>query len=143
MLAHNIRLSITEADLVYGWLYNLELPPPVMIYRDHTEKRPAGRGGQATHGFISVELYWADVLTVRQADKLKTLVEDALDSVEGVLYVTADRKNGLNDWVDFKGTPLPIDVIPEDDMEDGGTYVEDISLIINALEIVNDPATGI
>ena len=140
----NLRIESTEALLAKGYLlYSHSLPEPsVMTYNDHSSREAKQDGGQALRGFLSVTLLW-DNLTDWQVSRLWELVNDSITSTDELMYATVAKQwNGSgarHSWIDVKGRPHYPSVSPA-----GGTSArlyENVTLTINNIEIVNDPAS--
>lgn len=145
-MVYDIRLATTEAGLSIGYLiYSWGLPEPQLPqYQDHASRSPLSSGGEALRGHSSVSLLF-EKLTTTQMATLRKLVEDALDSGDGLLYATVDKSwrgdGPTHNWVDIKGEPSIPSATPT-----GGasaTLFENVVLNIRAVEVVNDPATGL
>lgn len=138
----NIRLGSSEAGLSRGYIiHSLGIPKPTQpIYNDHSVQVALSDGGVAKRGWPSIILLWDD-LTVVQVRVLREIVDAAITA--GYLYVTADKSwngsEGLGYWVDFRGRPALSDSPPSPGTS--GLLRENISLTIDNLETVNDPAS--
>lgn len=137
------RLATTENGLATGHLFVWQLPPPTTAtYRDHSQKFPQSDGGEARHGFRSVELTW-NTLTPAQAYTIRRMVVTVL-SAGNPLYLTINRADGTrpgNDWIDVFGRPRIPDIEPEGSIAGAsGFYHRNVTLFVNNLTIVNDPA---
>lgn len=145
MNCNYIRIAVSETELPKRFIYNMGIArPDRAVYKDYSVLRPKSRGGLGRYGYPNVEIYWRNMLQ-KDAFILRNLIEGALDLTNGIIYVTVDTANGQSPgkhWVDFYGIPqMPV-------FEEAGdglpvTYFEDVSLIINNLKVLNDPATGI
>lgn len=139
-----IRIATTESDLAKGWLlYAHKLPrPDLPIYSDHSTKVAVTDGGQALRGFPSASMTW-DRLTWEQARTLRKLIEDSLDSADGLIYATIDRSwnraGSLEDWIDIKGRAHIPDMPPVSGTD--GRLNDNVTLFIGNVEIINDPAS--
>lgn len=142
-MIRKIRLAITEAGLEKGsMLYAWRLPIPTLsLYNDHSTKIPLSDGGQALRGFASVSLTW-DRLTWDQARTVRKLVEDAIDG-GGLLYASVNRgwnrSGGADDWIDVSGKPHIPDGTAAGNTQ--GRVSDGVSLLLNALSVVNDPSS--
>lgn len=139
----NIRLAVTEALLARGYLIqNWRLPSPGLpIYNDNTVRVATSDGGEALRGFRSFSLTF-DVLDFLQRRTLRRIAEESLDSSGGLIFATVDRSwNGAGpdgDWIDVSGQahiPAITPIGNSDGRASGG-----VTLIVNNLTIVNDPA---
>lgn len=139
-----IRIATQESDLAMGYLlYAWQLPMPNLpVYNDHASKVPVATGGVALRGAPSVSLTW-NRLTTHQAHLVYKLVNDSLDSGDGLMYATVNRAwsgRGVGeDWVDIKGYPHPPDtpIVPNTQ----GRLFQQVTLVIANFTIVNDPAS--
>lgn len=142
----NIRLATTEAGLPNGFaVYSLGLPEPSLpLYADHSSKAVLASGGQALRGFQSTSILFSR-LTFAQARTLRKLVEDSLSSTDGLMYLTIDKGwNGsglLGSWIDVKGVPHMPDLAPVGNTQ--AMIYDNVTLFVNNLTTVNDPASGI
>ena len=144
MAVCDIRLATTEAGLSNGYLiYSWGLPKPqVPLFSDHSVKSPLSSGGQALRGHSSVSLLF-ERLTAAQARALRKLVEDALDSTDGLMYLTVDKawrgSGGEGSWEDVKGEPHIPDLAAAASTD--GKLFQNVTLFVNAIQSVNDPAS--
>jgi hypothetical protein len=138
----NVRLATSQAGLLNGWLNVLGLPEPSQPVKAASSQRVnLSDGGQALRGFESVTLFW-DRLEFQQARVLRKLVEDAGNNV---LYVTADGgwdgSRGLGNYVDYSGRAHIPELVPVPSSD--GLVYDSVTLFINNLAVVADPATGV
>ena len=139
--ACNWRIATTEADLVRGYFHTWGLPLHLKIrYRDYSQKIPQGAGWSARHGYENLELNW-EVLTQFQARFLKNIIEDALD-LTGYIYLTVTPADGRSKWIDVRGAPHVPD-IESADHSMTGIHHTNVSLFVNNVVIINDPATNL
>lgn len=140
-----IRLALTQAGLSTGYLVQaLKVTrPDLPVYNDHSSKVALSNGGQALRGFRSVSLTWdANVLDWHQAWRIRDLVDRAVS--DGTpLYATVNRawnrSGDGQDWIDVSGAPHFPDGIPTSRTR--GRMTDSFTLVINALETINDPAS--
>lgn len=139
----NIRLAVTEALLARGYLIqNWRLPSPALpIYNDNSVRVTTSDGGEALRGFRSFSLTW-DVLDSLQRRTVRRIAEEALDSSGGLIFATLDKGwAGIGpegSWIDVSGQPHIPAITPvgnSDGLASGG-----VTLVVNNLTIVNDPA---
>lgn len=138
----DIRLAITEANLTKGYVtFSWGLPKPDLpVYNDSSTRVATADGGLSLRGWPSVILTW-NRLSPRQARTVRKLVEDALDG-GGLLYATIDRSwagvGAQGDWIDVSGVPQLPQITPAGNTS--GLAKDNVTLVINDLTIVNDPA---
>lgn len=140
----NYRIAATEEGLERGYFHLMGIPIDVKTqYKDYTIKSPQGSGWVAKHGYKNVELNW-ESLNPRQLNVLRSRVESALNSADRLLYMTIPRNDGtspsMDDWIDISGKPDLRDPTVLDGRT-SGVHLTNISLFLNDVEIVNDPAT--
>ena len=135
------RIASTEAGLQIGALFARGIPPPdVSEYKDYSERRPQSQGGQSRHGFKNVTVVW-NQLDIKQSNALRDVIQAGIDAV-GFVYLTLDRSNGSAsgwDWIDVYGYPQMPDFRPI--ANSGGQMHGSTTFVLNALVIVNDPAS--
>jgi len=139
----DIRLAITEALLGRGYLIqNWRLPTPSLpIYNDNSVRVTTSDGGEALRGFRSFSLTW-DVLDSLQRRTVRRIAEESLDSSGGLIFATIDFSwNGTGPngtWVDVSGNARIPAIVPIGNSD--GLASGSVTLIVNNLTIVNDPA---
>lgn len=139
----NIRLAITEAGLLQGYIIqNWRIPEPVLPqYPLQSQVVDLSNGGQARRGFSSVTLFW-DRLLFYQARTLFKLVADVGN---GELYATIDKAwsggSGLDGWIDISAFPSTQILTPTPNSQSGA--YDNVSLVLTNITIINDPATGV
>lgn len=140
------RIATTEAGLATGYFVARRLPMPDLAnYTDHQDRPGRSDGGMARHGYKSVNLTWQN-LSPKDAVKIRALVQEAIDSATGRLYLTIDRNDGTNvapDFIDVYGYPhMPTfsssTVLAS--ARNGRRIFNSVSLLVNNLTIVNDPS---
>ena len=139
----DIRLATTEAGLSTGYLiFSLSIPEPDLpLFPDHSARVPLSDGGQSLRGFRSTTLSW-NRLNSQQLRVLTKLVDDALDTANGVLFATIDKgwngSTNTNNFIDVSGKPhLPR---PNPTPRTHSLAFDNVVLVINNLTIINDPA---
>ncbi|KKL93171.1 hypothetical protein LCGC14_1877370 [marine sediment metagenome] len=143
MIICKIRLAITEALLAQGYLvYNWRIPSPSLpIYNDHSSKVSLTDGGQSLRGFRSFSLTF-DVLDSLQRRTLRRIAEEALGSVDGLLYASVDKGwAGIGpegSWIDVSGQAHIPQITPIGNSN--GLASSGVTLLVNNLTIVQDPA---
>ena len=135
------RIASTEAGLQTGAFFARGIPPPdVFEYRDYSERRPQSQGGQSRHGYKNTTLVW-NSLDIKQSNALREVIQAGIDDV-GNVYLTLDRSNGSasgRDWIDVYGKPQMPDFRPQPNSS--GRLHGSVSFVLNAIVIVNDPAS--
>lgn len=135
------RLAASEAGLAKGYLFAMGVPPPTNLeYKDHSERVPQGEGGESRHGFHVLLWTW-ERLTLLQ---LKVICDIVFNS-SGLVYCSSPRSNGATEgygWVDAYGRPSLSDPSPVGPIASAtGIIVGNVSLTLNNLIIVNNPAS--
>lgn len=138
------RIASTEAGLQTGAFFARRIPPPhTFEYKDFSVRTPQSQGGQTRHGYKNITIIW-DSLTLQQANALREVIQAGLDDA-GYVYVTLDRSNGTasgRDWIDVYGRPEMPDFQPRAPVAgSNGILYGQTKLFVNALVIVNDPAS--
>lgn len=139
------RISLSEAGLQYGSVYNHELPPPsIAPYNEWQTAVSRSNGSQARHGFETVALMWSE-LSESQLFTLRKLITDAQGGT-GLIYLTIERMVGLtrrDDFVDISGfphlAPTGTDAAVVDRLM-GEPNHNDFILEVKNLTIINDPS---
>ncbi len=135
------RIASTEAGLQIGAFFARGIPPPdVFEYKDYSERRPQSQGGQSRHGYKNITVVW-NRLDIKQSNALRDVIQAGIDDV-GYVYLTLDRSNGSasgRDWIDVYGYPQMPDFRPIENS--GGLMHGSITFVLNAIVIVNDPAS--
>ena len=143
MIICKIRLAVTEALLAQGYLVNnWRIPSPSLpIYNDHSQRVTTSDGGEALRGFRSFSLTF-DVLDQLQRRTLRRIVEESLDSSDGLIYATVDRgwagAGPIGDWIDVSGQghiPVITPIGNSNGLASGG-----VTLVVGNLTIEADPA---
>lgn len=141
------RISLTEAGLDTGWLAAYKIPPPNKApFMIGTFEMSQSEGGQAIHGYTTDDMLW-NRLDDFQASRLKRFITDAIAGT-GFLYFTVSRTDAHtpgNYWIDIRGRPhRALDLTDSGDIgeraPDGRPYYENFMLLLNNIEIVNDPS---
>lgn len=135
------RISATST-LLHQNFFALGLPiPQTPIFKTYSALVPQSQGGQARQGYENVSILWSE-LTREQGFKLKALVETVL-TASTPLYMTVDFNDGTylpGSFVDVSGTPYP--VILEAAAWSQGLVYQNVTLFLNNVTVVNNPATG-
>ena len=139
------RLALTEAELEFGWLFTLDIPPPTTpTYEDYTERIAQGEGGVATLGYARAEWLWTNVIPTTTF-LIKDLVRQALLFSDKRIFVTLDRSNGTGpgrDWVDVSAVPqLPTQTMGGPQSGASNAFHSQVTLVLNNIQIINDPST--
>lgn len=140
------RIALTLAGLEKGSFYVLDLPiPEVAAYSDHTLERPQGDGGQALHGFNSLDMLFAELLG-HQWFILRKRIDDAKAGA-GVIYLTIDAADGKTPgprWVDVSAYPhRPVQLSQEGPLTGRSNtrhIYENVRVLFNNITIINDPS---
>lgn len=135
------RVASTEAGLQTGAFFVRGIPPPsIFEYRDYSERRAQSQGGQSRQGYKKATVVWDD-FDNKQSNALREVIQAGLDDA-GYVYLTLDRSNGSasgRDWIDVYGRPHMPDFLPQP--YSGGRMHGRVTFVLNALVIVNDPAS--
>lgn len=133
-----IRIASTLAGLPLGWLQpGWDLPfPTTPIYNPYVARISKADGGISKRGWISSRLTWVEP-TITQAATLYEIAEF------GDVYATLNRgwaAVAIDDWIDVSGKVfIDNDVAPIAGAN--GIVLNAITLVINNITIVNDPAS--
>jgi hypothetical protein len=138
-----IRIAPTLAGLANGYLGDSwELPDPVLpVYNESATRSNRADGGQSLRGQRSVVWVWNNIGPI-DAYTIRKIVEDAIDG-GGLIYATINLNWSMvgapNYWIDIKGTAILPTSQPAENTE--GSLQSQVTLTINQVEIVNDPAS--
>ncbi len=141
------RISLTEAGLATGSLASYKIPPPSKApFMIGIIELAQSDGGQAVHGYTTDDMLWKR-LGDFQASRLKKFQTDAIAGT-GFLYFTVSRTDAHtpgNYWIDIRGRPhRALNLSDSGDIgeraEDGAPYYDNFRLLLNNIEIVNDPS---
>lgn len=142
------RIGLSEAALMRNYFRFFQIPEPNgSQYRDHSVTFSKSNGGLVQHGFATVTLRW-DVLRADQAFFIARFVDGALGAVgsgTGQLYLTVPYNNAAKiaprSWIDVVGVPHPMNITEGGQVGNSvGVYYENVTLFLNAVDIINDPA---
>ena len=134
----NTTATLTNANFVV-W----QLPEPSQApFRDHTERRTQGGGGEGRHGHNTVDWLWSR-LTAAHVQVLLDMIataETANGQGNGTLYFTTPKtsKGGVH-WVDCQGIVIMPQWTPTEGIH--GLAYENVSLRFNDVTVDNDPST--
>lgn len=131
------RISTTLAGLSSGFFIGLKLPPPDLPdFKPYSQLVPQSQGGLAEQGYISETVFW-DFMDYSQLTTLTRIVEAATNST---LWMTIDRAHGygLNHFIDVSGIIQPLTFEPVS--KGRGVIYANVSLTLNNITIINDPA---
>jgi hypothetical protein len=143
---YNYRIGATESGLQLGHFFVWGIPyPDLAIFKNFSTSVNEAGGGESQHGFATVELTW-NVLTMPQAKTIRDFIETVLAvGGGGDLYLTVDLSTNGNyawgTWADIKGKPYRPLLVPTSGSQ--GLRIEDFTLKVNNVSIVNNPATGL
>lgn len=141
------RLALIEAELVQGSFFLYGIPAPsIAPYLDSSKESGRSQGGQATHGFASVDFLW-ERLTREQAFQIRKFI-DAAKIGNGLLYMTVDLSDDSTvdtTWVDVRGRPHR-DIKQADAgqivgrMKSGKGSMENYRMLLNNVDVLNNPS---
>lgn len=132
------RISTTLLGLSNGFFIGLKLPPPDLPdFRPYSQLVPQSQGAQSEQGYISEVVFW-DFMDYSQLSTLTRIVEAATNST---LWMTIDRAHGygLNHFIDVSGIVRPLTFEPVS--RGRGVIYANVSLTLNNITIINDPAS--
>lgn len=141
------RIALTEAGLPTGELAAYQIPPPSNApFLIGAVELAQSDGGQAIHGYTTLDLLWKR-LDSFQGFRLKKFYTEAIAGT-GFLYMTIARTDAHAVgyyWIDVRGRPhRAINLSDSGDIaeraEDGAPYYDNFRLLLNNIEIVNDPS---
>lgn len=135
------RLSATST-LTNQNLFALGLPPVnTSNYRTYSQIVPQSQGGATRQGYINIPILWDD-MTYNQFYTVFQINEAALTA--GTIYATIDKANGtglVNSFIDISGKPQPLEYTVASNGR-GIIYIN-VTLRINNVTVINDPANGV
>lgn len=138
------RIALSEAGLENGHFPNYRIPPPSgCFYLDHTTVVDRSDGSDAAHGFINTTILWERMDHI-QGNNLQSLVETARNNEDRYIYLTIIRGDGSGagkDWIDIRGKARKIPMTSAKNYNGRGLpYYNDVQMVVNAVEILNDPS---
>lgn len=141
----NWRISLTEAGLQKGSLYNYNIPTPTTaMFTDHTTAVVRLDGSQSLHGFTQVTLLW-ELLTGIQAQTIRGFVDSAKGG-SGLLFLTLDKGDASapgRAWIDISGYPHRHSQLTQEGPimgSKGQPHYLNVQLFVNAVTVINDPS---
>ena len=141
------RIAITEADLEFGYLFALDIPPPTTpSFEDHSERIAQGQGGIATLGYARAEWLWTNVIPTTTF-LIRDTVKQALLTANNRIFITLDRSNGTKpgrDWIDVSAVPhIPVHQMGSPNSGASNAFHSQLTLVLNNIQIINDPSTAV
>ena len=139
----SFRIATTEVDLTRGYFFTKGIDAPTtFIYKSFSEPFSQSFGGQVQHGFPNVTMTWVNVSS-KTVKLISEYVRVALATPSRQIFLTIPVNNGIyiaRHWVDISGTPYPIDTTEGGVLSSFGMFFDNLTLFINNISIVNDPA---
>lgn len=136
----NFRIATTQTGLTTGYFFVHKIPPPATaVFKGFTEQINQSQG-QVQHGYMNVEITWTNVTNIGVYN-IKRMV-DAILPTTRILYLTVPYNDGTKPgerFIDVYGVPLPVDPQPLP-LAPIGSGFQTLTLRVNALTVLNDPA---